>query len=97
MDQHVSIRVRVPLALRAECAGASEVGVRAGSVRGALVELERLHPGFARNVCDETGVVRQHVNVFVNQEHVRELAGLETELREGDVLTILPAVSGGAA
>ena len=48
-----------------------------------------------RNICDETGAVRRHLNVFVNADNVRDLDGLDTALRPGDVLTILPAVSGG--
>jgi sulfur-carrier protein len=48
-----------------------------------------------RNVCDETGAVRRHLNVFVNADNVRDLNGMDTKLTPGDVLTILPAVSGG--
>jgi molybdopterin synthase sulfur carrier subunit len=48
-----------------------------------------------RNVCDETGAVRRHLNIFVNDENVRDLAGLHTVLKGGDVITIVPAVSGG--
>jgi len=46
-------------------------------------------------VCDETGRVRRHLNVFVNSDNVRDLDGLDTVLKSGDVVTILPAVSGG--
>jgi molybdopterin synthase sulfur carrier subunit len=48
-----------------------------------------------RNICDETGMVRRHLNVFVNSDNVRDLDGVDTRLAPGDVLTILPAVSGG--
>jgi molybdopterin converting factor small subunit len=48
-----------------------------------------------RNICDETGTVRRHLNVFVNADNVRDLNGIDTPLLPGDVLTILPAVSGG--
>ena len=48
-----------------------------------------------RNVCDETGTVRRHLNVFVNSDNVRDLDGVDTTLDAGDVVTILPAVSGG--
>jgi sulfur-carrier protein len=48
-----------------------------------------------RNVCDETGAVRRHLNVFVNSDNVRDLDGVDTMLTPGDVVTILPAVSGG--
>jgi molybdopterin converting factor small subunit len=91
----MSIKVFVPAPLRPYCGGASELGISAPSVRAALVELERTHPSLYRNVCDETGAVRRHVNLFVNTAHVRDRDGLDTELVAGDVLTILPAVSGG--
>ncbi|PYR50815.1 MAG: molybdopterin synthase sulfur carrier subunit [Acidobacteria bacterium] len=48
-----------------------------------------------RNVCDETGTLRRHLNVFVNSDNVRDLDGVDTRLSPGDVVTILPAVSGG--
>jgi sulfur-carrier protein len=91
----MSIRVFIPSPLRPYCGGASELGVTAPNVRAALDELERTHPSLYRNVCDETGAVRRHVNLFVNTEHVRDREGLDTALVAGDVLTILPAVSGG--
>jgi molybdopterin converting factor small subunit len=67
----------------------------AATVRAALEEIERAHPALYRNVCDETGAVRRHINVFVNSAHMRDLDGLDTPLVPGDVVTILPAVSGG--
>jgi sulfur-carrier protein len=69
--------------------------VAAASVRGVLAELERRHGALYRSVCDETGAVRRHVNVFVNAAHIRDRGGLDTPLAAGDVVTLLPAVSGG--
>ena len=89
------ISVRIPSPLRAAIGGASELQLAATSVREALQELDRTHPSLHRSVCDETGTVRRHVNLFVNRSHVRDREGLETALVPGDVLTILPAVSGG--
>ena len=94
-DHTPAITVRYPGTLREYCRGASKLEVPAADVRGALARLERDHPELHRNICDETGKVRQHLNVFVNSENVRELDGLDTKLARGDVLTILPAVSGG--
>jgi len=91
----MTITVRVPAALRACCEGASELFLAAPSVRAALEQLERSHPLLSRRICDETGSVRRHVNLFVNTSHVRDLEGLDTALVPGDVITILPAVSGG--
>jgi molybdopterin synthase sulfur carrier subunit len=91
----MAITIHIPSALRAYCKAASELSLSAPSVRAALEHLERNHPALYRCVCDETGTVRRHVNLFVNTAHVRDRDGLDTALVAGDVLTILPAVSGG--
>jgi molybdopterin converting factor small subunit len=89
----VTIHVAGPL--RAYCGGAARLSLAAGTVREALLDLERNQPALYRNLCDETGAVRRHLNVYVNSDNARDLAGVDTELRKGDVLTFLPAVSGG--
>jgi molybdopterin synthase sulfur carrier subunit len=91
----MTITIRIPAALRAHCAGASELSLSAPSVRAALEQIEQGHPALYNSVCDETGVVRRHVNLFVNTSNVRDGEGLDTPLVPGDTLTILPAVSGG--
>jgi len=91
----MTITIHVPAALRAGCGGAAELFVSAPSVRAALEQIERNHPSLYRGVCDETGRVRRHVNLFVNRSDVRDREGLDTVLVAGDVITILPAVSGG--
>jgi molybdopterin converting factor small subunit len=91
----MSITIHLPAALRPSCQGASALAVSAPSVRAALEHIERTHPALYRSICDETGQVRRHVNLFVNTAHVRDRDGLDTALVAGDVLTILPAVSGG--
>jgi len=89
------VTVHVPSALRKYCAGAADLPVSAATVRAALDELERNHPSLYRNICDETGALRRHLNVFVNSSHVRDRDGLDSALAPGDVVTILAAVSGG--
>ena len=91
----MSIKIHIPGALRAYCGGAGQLSMSAPSVRAALEQLEESYPSLYQSVCDETGAVRRHVNVFVNSLHVRDRDGLDTALVPGDVLTILPAVSGG--
>ena len=91
----MTITVLVPLSLRDCCAGASELPLSATSLRAVLEELERHHPALHRSVCDESGTVRRHINLFVNTNHMRDRNGLDTPLAPGDVVTILPAVSGG--
>lgn len=90
-----AITLHVLGALRAYCAGAAQLSISAGTVRAALADLERSQSALYRNVCDETGAVRRHLNVFVNSDNVRDLNGIDTTLAPGDVVTILPAVSGG--
>ncbi|HVP39425.1 MAG TPA: MoaD/ThiS family protein [Candidatus Saccharimonadales bacterium] len=91
----MSVTIRVPAPLRKYCDGATEIRLPAADVRAALGQLEEQHPSLYRNVCDETGTVRRHVNLFVNQSHIRDREGLATALVPGDVVIILPAVSGG--
>ena len=95
MGRTPAITIHVPGPLRMYCAGASELSISASTVRAALEDLERNQFALYRNVCDETGTVRRHLNVFVNSDNVRDLDGVDTMLMPGDVVTILPAVSGG--
>jgi molybdopterin converting factor small subunit len=90
-----TITIHVPGPLRAYCAGATQLSISASTVRAALEDLERSQPALYCNICDETGAVRRHLNVFVNTDNVRDLDGADTRLTLGDVLTFLPAVSGG--
>ena len=95
MGQSPTITIHVPGPLRTYCAGASQLSISAHTVRAALEDLQRSQSALYCNVCDETGTVRRHLNVFVNADNVRDLQGVDTKLAPGDVLTILPAVSGG--
>ena len=95
MGRATSVTILVPGPLREYCQGARELLSSAANVRDVLSELERNHPTLYRNVCDETGAVRRHINIFVNASHMRDRDGLDTELEAGDEVIILPAVSGG--
>lgn len=90
-----AITIHLPAPLRPYCRGAAQLSIAARTVREALDQLEQHEFALYRNVCDETGALRRHLNVFVNADNVRDLEGVETQLAPGDVLTILPAVSGG--
>ncbi len=95
MVHDVTITIHIPGPLRDYCDGASELPLSAPNVRAALEQLELRYPALYRNICDETGAVRRHIGLFVNTSHVRDRDGLDTPLVPGDVVTILPAVSGG--
>jgi sulfur-carrier protein len=90
-----TIAIHVPGVLRTCCGGATVLNLSAPSVGAALEQIEKKYPALYRSICEETGKVRRHVNLFVNTANIRDLEGLDTALVPGDVLTILPAVSGG--
>ena len=87
--------ILVPGALRVYCGGADQLPSSARTIREALAELERTQPSLYPNICDETGKVRRHLNVFVNVTNMRDMNGIDTPIADGDEVTILPAVSGG--
>ena len=89
------VTLYLPEPLRTYGGGDAELLVSARTVQAVLDDLEQTRPILYRNVCDETGAVRRHLNIFVNADNVRDLAGLDTALKPGDVITIVPAVSGG--
>ena len=91
----MTITISVPAALRRECEGNSELVLSATTVRAALARLEQNNTLLYRSICDETGAVRRHINLFVNDSFLHKREGLDTSLASGDVLTIMPAVSGG--
>jgi sulfur-carrier protein len=95
MSQTPTITLHVPGPLRPASGGAAELSLQATTVRAALQVLEQSQPELYRGICDETGAVRRHLNIFVNTDHMRERDGLDTALANGDEVTILPAVSGG--
>ncbi|PWU16215.1 MAG: molybdopterin synthase sulfur carrier subunit [Verrucomicrobia bacterium] len=91
----MTITVYIPGPLRRYCGGAARLSLSSANVRAVLVDLEERYPDLYSGVCDETGAVRRHVNLFVNSDHIRDRDGLDTSLVQGDEVIILPAVSGG--
>jgi sulfur-carrier protein len=91
----VAIQVKVPTILRAHTEGEPVVTGEGGTVREVLTDLERRFPGLLARVAAEDGAIHRFVNVYVNDEDVRYLGALETEVRNGDIVSILPAVAGG--
>jgi molybdopterin converting factor small subunit len=89
------VELVLPPAVRPAAGGRTSVTLAAGDVAGLLAALRAAHPEAWRMVCDERGEPRPHIHVFVNLDRIQSLRGLATLLREGDVVTIVPAVSGG--
>ncbi len=90
-----TITIHVPAALRGCCEGARSLFCRRRACAPPSRSSSGSHPSLYRSICDETGAVRRHMNLFVNTTHMRDRDGLDTALAPGDVVTILPAVSGG--
>jgi molybdopterin synthase sulfur carrier subunit len=91
----VSVIVRMPAQLRSLTGGAAEVAVSPGTVREVIASLDAAHPGVETRVMDERGKLRRFVNVFVAEEDVRYLEGLDTPVEDGATVSIVPAVAGG--
>lgn len=88
--------VRIPTPLRPMAGGKDEVQVDGATVRAALDDLERRHPGFRARLLDGQGAVRRFVNLYVGEADVRDLGGLDAALKPADVVSIVPAIAGGA-
>jgi molybdopterin synthase sulfur carrier subunit len=92
----MSVRFLVPTQLRRLTAGASEVDVEGTTVGEAIDALEAAHPGFQAQLLDGEGGLKRFVNVYLSDEDVRYLDGLATPVNDGDTVTIIAAVAGGA-
>lgn len=91
----MSVRVRIPTPLRRFTGGSEEVGVD-GTTIGAVVDnLEQRYPGIKERLCDEQGRVRRFVNLYVNGDDIRFLNSLDTPVKDGDEVSIVPAIAGG--
>jgi MoaD family protein len=92
----MAIEVRIPTILRTYTDGSKAVEGKGDTLSGLLDDLDGRHPGLRARLVTEDGALHRFVNVYVNDEDVRFLGGLETPLSDGDSVTILPAVAGGA-
>jgi len=92
-----TVTLRIPAPLRGFTAEADEVNVVAADVGEALRRLDEAHPGIAARLLTPEGELRPYVNLFVGTRNVRDLQGLASALRDGDVIAIIPAVAGGHA
>jgi molybdopterin synthase sulfur carrier subunit len=91
----MSVIIRIPTTLRTLTAGEAEVEVDSGSVGDVLARLDAAHPGFTQRILDDDGNLRRFVNVFVSDDDVRFLDGMDTPVGDGDTVAIIPAVAGG--
>ncbi|MBI4728315.1 MAG: MoaD/ThiS family protein [Acidobacteria bacterium] len=92
----MSVRIRIPTPLRSVTGGVADVSAEGRSVREVIESLELAYPGIRDRLCEESGELRRFVNVFVGEEDVRFLEGLDTPIEDGAQVSIIPAVAGGA-
>lgn len=90
-----AVEVRLPTVLRAQASGKSTVTVSGATVGDVLRELVAQYPGMAGQVLNEDGTLHRFVNVYVNDDDVRYLSQLDTPVKDGDEVSVLPAVAGG--
>ena len=91
----MSVTVKLPTILRKHAGNEPKVGADGATLRDVLADLEGHYPGITKNVIAEDGGLHRFINVYVNDEDVRYLGSLETEVADGDTVSILPAVAGG--
>ncbi len=89
------IKVRIPTPLRPLTRGQGEVETKASSIAEMVDNLNATHPGLKDRLCDEKGELRRFVNIYVNEEDIRFLKGKDTSLKDGDEVSIVPAIAGG--
>ena len=89
------VHVRMPTPLRRFTGGAEEVGAAGATVGAVVNDLERQFSGVKERICDEGGRVRRFVNIYLNGDDIRFLNNLETAVKDGDELSIVPAIAGG--
>lgn len=91
----MGVRVRIPTPLRRFTGGSEEVVVSGNTIGAVVADLEGKHPGIHERLCDEQGRIRRFVNIYVNGDDIRFLNGLETPVKDGDEVSIVPAIAGG--
>jgi molybdopterin synthase sulfur carrier subunit len=90
----MAIMVRIPTPLRTLTGGKDEVEAKGATVREVIDDLERRYPGIKERLCDDKGV-RRFVNIYQNEEDIRFLDSLQTAVKDGDSISIVPAIAGG--
>jgi molybdopterin synthase sulfur carrier subunit len=91
----MAVTVRIPTTLRPMAGGNSTVQVDGSILSEVIANLDAVHPGFHDRLLDESGSLRKFVNLFVADDDVRYLQGLDTPVPEGETVSIIPAVAGG--
>ena len=91
----MAVLVRIPTPLRSITKGSAEVQAQGETIDGLVDDLERKFPGLKERLVDDGGDLRRFINFYVNQEDIRFLQGKKTALKDGDEVSIVPAIAGG--
>lgn len=91
----MAIKVRIPTALRKLADGKETVDVDGANIGEVIQSIKSAYPALAEQLVDEKGSVRRFVNIFANDEDIRFLDELDTEVKDGDEVSIVPAIAGG--
>jgi molybdopterin synthase sulfur carrier subunit len=91
----MGVLIRIPTPLRSITKGSAEVQTKGGTVDDVMQDLERQFPGLRERLVDESGELRRFINLYVNEEDVRFLQAKKTALKDGDQVSIVPAIAGG--
>lgn len=91
------VNVKVPTPLRKFTAGSETVSGNGATVGALIEDLEKRYAGIRERICDEQGRVRRFVNLYINGEDIRFLQQLDTKVKDGDEISIVPAIAGGGA
>ena len=92
-----SVKVRIPTPLQKLTNGSGEVQAVGTSIKEMFADLEGTYPGFRERIYDDEGNLRRFINVYVNEEDIRFLDGENTPLKDGDDISVIPAIAGGVA
>ncbi len=90
------VKVRIPTPLRPLTKGQGEIQAKGANITEMIEGLNTAHPGLKDRLCDEHGELRRFVNIYVNEEDIRFLKGKDTALKDGDEVSIVPAIAGGS-
>ena len=91
----MSVKVRIPTPLQKLTRDMAEVEVSAKNIQDLINELNKFYPGIKDRICDDQGNIRRFVNIFLNEEDIRFLKKEITPVKDGDEVSIVPAIAGG--
>ncbi|MEK7773319.1 MAG: ubiquitin-like small modifier protein 1 [Deltaproteobacteria bacterium] len=89
------VKVRIPTPLRKLTNGSDEVTVQGGNITEIIEDLEKNYPGLKERICEADGKLRRFVNIYLNDEDIRFKKNMDTEIKDSDEVSIIPAIAGG--